>query len=292
MEARGRRVEDAPRHLELTATPAAGTAMTPELELMELYTQFERRRFVSSFHRRDVHAGVLRYVAEGRDGSCILHHDFVGDEAVDEVIATQIASFQRLGKHFEWKVYGTDAPTTLGDELLRQGFRRGPSESFMVLDLGNAPATLYQSSCPHPVRRITRPSEIADAIAVQEAIAGRPLHDLAEALTTELERNRERISVYVVYADGVPVASAWLSFNSASPFAGLWGGATLPEYRRNGCYHALIAARAREARRRGISYLTIDASPMSRPIVAGLGFRFVTETWPYEWRCVRGRRAG
>jgi GNAT superfamily N-acetyltransferase len=285
-------VEDAPRHLELTATPAAGSATTLELELMQLYTQFERCRFVSSFHRRDVHAGVVRYVAEGRDGSCILYHDFNGDDPVGEVIAAQIASFERLGKHFEWKVYATDQPTTLGDELLRQGFRRGPGEAFMVLDLGTAPAPLYESSCPHDVRRVTRPTEIADAMAVQEAIAGGPMHDRTEALTTELERNPQRISVYVVYADGTPVASAWISFNPASPFAGLWGGATLPEYRRSGCYHALIAARAREARRRGISYLTIDASPMSRPIVAGLGFRFVAETWPYEWRCARKRRSG
>jgi len=37
-------------------------------------------------------------------------------------------------------------------------------------------------------------------------------------------------------------------------------------YRKRGLYTALLAVRAQEGRARQVKYLTVDASPMSRPI--------------------------
>jgi predicted acetyltransferase len=108
--------------------------------------------------------------------------------------------------------------------------------------------------------------------------------DRIDALATQLQRSPESISIYTVCSGDKPVASAWISFNAASPFAGLWGGSTLTDYRGQGCYQALLAERAREAKARGVKFLTIDASPMSRPIVARFGFEWITDTRPYEWR--------
>jgi hypothetical protein len=39
-----------------------------------------------------------------------------------------------------------------------------------------------------------------------------------------------------------------------------------------------------EARRRGYRFLTIDASPMSRPIVAKHGFQVLTYAHACEWK--------
>ena len=44
------------------------------------------------------------------------------------------------------------------------------------------------------------------------------------------------------------------------------------------------AARVQEAKARGIQFLTIDASPMSRAIVEKLGFQFMA----YAWECNYG----
>ncbi len=68
------------------------------------------------------------------------------------------------------------------------------------------------------------------------------------------------------------MASARLFYDGRSPFASLWGGSTLASHRKRGFYTALLAVRVQEAIRRGARYLTIDASPMSRPIVARFGF--------------------
>lgn len=64
-------------------------------------------------------------------------------------------------------------------------------------------------------------------------------------------------------------------------FAGLWGGGTVPEWRGRGLYRALVARRARVAAERGYRYLRVDASDMSRPILARLGFTQLSTTTPY-----------
>jgi len=63
-------------------------------------------------------------------------------------------------------------------------------------------------------------------------------------------------------------------FHECSNFASLWGGATLPQFRNQGHYSLLLSAHAHEARARGFSLLTVDASPMSRPILEKQGFQY------------------
>jgi len=57
----------------------------------------------------------------------------------------------------------------------------------------------------------------------------------------------------------------------------LFGGSTLPEARGRGAYRSLVAARWHDAVARGTPVLVTQASPMSRPILAQLGFREVCE---------------
>ena len=67
------------------------------------------------------------------------------------------------------------------------------------------------------------------------------------------------------------------------------GGATLEGFRKRGIYTAVLAARAREARERGYRFLTIDASPMSRPIAAKHGFRLLATSNPCDSPRLRNR---
>jgi len=65
-------------------------------------------------------------------------------------------------------------------------------------------------------------------------------------------------------------------------FAGIFGGATLPQWRRQGIYRALTAVRARSALREGKKLIHSDSTEYSRPILERYGFTKVTETTPYE----------
>jgi GNAT superfamily N-acetyltransferase len=272
-------MENATGYLELTLR----TSPDAKAEIMRLYVEHERRNFVSSFHTRDVHDGVVRFLSDGAEGSAILHHEFSSPEAVAPTIAEQIASFARLRKNFEWKVYDTDRPDNLGAELVRQGFQAGERECFLVLDLSEAPPALFDAP-EHDIREVHDRAGIQAAISVQEFRSEAERTQYIDALELELVRSPSSISIYTVYVAGRPAASARITFNASSPFAGLWGGATRPGHRKRGCYRALLGVRARQARQRGVRYLTIDASPMSQPIVERLGFQAITHTRPYEWR--------
>ena len=72
---------------------------------------------------------------------------------------------------------------------------------------------------------------------------------------------------------------------SASPRTpsspGLWGGSTLPEWRRRGFYRALVSHRARLAIERGYPYARVDTSPDSRPILTALGMLPIEGTRPF-----------
>ena len=79
------------------------------------------------------------------------------------------------------------------------------------------------------------------------------------------------------------VCAGWVRFVSGTDFATLWGGGTLPEWRRRGIYRAGVTYRANLAAARGFRYLQVDASSESRPILERMGFVAVTTTTPYIW---------
>ena len=81
-----------------------------------------------------------------------------------------------------------------------------------------------------------------------------------------------------------PASAAWTIFQSSAPGAGLYGGATLPQFRGRGHYTRLLAVRAQEALTRGVTMLSVDASPMSRPILEKHGFQYLATTTPCKWK--------
>ena len=89
--------------------------------------------------------------------------------------------------------------------------------------------------------------------------------------------------MWVAEADGAIVSSGRLEPVPGTPFAGIWGGSTRPDWRRRGVYRALTAARARSAAARGVRYIHSDSTEESRPILERSGFVRVTTTTPYEW---------
>jgi predicted acetyltransferase len=120
-------------------------------------------------------------------------------------------------------------------------------------------------------------------MTVETVVWGEDMNWLGDRLRQQLEETPEYVSVYVGYVDGCPASSAWITFHKGSQFAGLWGGSTRVEYRGRGLYTALLAARVQEAQARGVRYLTIDASPMSRPIVEKYGFQAITTATACMW---------
>ena len=258
-------------------------------DLLELYDRDERREanFYNSLREETPHVVRFRPKPDMKGGCCILYSRLTAENA-DQVIEEQVADFERLRLEFEWKLYDHDQPPDLRERLVAHGFAIEEAEALMVLNLAQISETLLQP-VTHDIRRIIDPEQIYEAvITVQEEIWQEKQGRQAEELALELRLDGEHISFYAGYVDDRPVCSAWIRFSERGPsarglFASLWGGSTLPAHRKHGFYTALVALRAQEAIRRGYRFLTIDASPMSRPIVARHGFQLLTFTHPCIW---------
>lgn len=254
-------------------------------EVLALYDQEQRIALQEHGLRRESTGEVVRH-ASLSGGEGLVSYSRLTEAGADRAIDEQIAWFQNLGQGFEWKLYGHDTPADLRQRLLARGFEAEPPESLLVLDLQEAPARLLQPVALD-IRRIQDPRQLEDVGRIQESVWGRVDPAQLAALGEELRQSPDQQIIYVAYAERLPVAYGRLSFRDGSLFAGLWGGSTLEEYRGLGFYAALLAVRLQEAVRRGARFLTIDAGPMSRPIVEKFGFRFITSTQPFKWRAAR-----
>jgi hypothetical protein len=133
------------------------------------------------------------------------------------------------------------------------------------------------------VRRITDPEKLADVVSIERQVWNEDFSSLGEFLGESLRSYPDQMSVYVAYVDGLPASAAWVYFPKHSQFASLWGGSTVGGFRKQGLYTALLAVRAQEARSHGVRYLTVDASPMSRPILEKFGFERIAYSYPCKW---------
>jgi len=269
------------------------------MDLAHVLALMDRHQRIELLERgchREVAPEAVRQIHQGQ-GTGMVIYSRLTEENADRVIGEQIAAFRALDQDFEWKLYGHDTPSNLKDRLLTRGFTAEDAESVMVLEVENAPAELLRPpACD--IRRVVAPAQLAGIGRIHESVwssvdpeyvAARTAHYLA-ALTDNLIHDPERESVYLAYSVGIPVSYARITFQEEDPFAGLWGGSTLEAHRRKGFYTALLAARLQEAKRRGVRFLTLDASAMSRPIVERHGFQFVTTTQPFQWRHSPGQR--
>ncbi|GGW12837.1 hypothetical protein GCM10018980_06130 [Streptomyces capoamus] len=222
---------------------------------------------------------VVRQVADPLGWNGVLWSGLEAAEA-DRAIGDQIDRFTGLGRDFEWKLYGHDGPADLGDRLLAAGFRAEPTETLMVaevaaLDLDTAP--------PAGIRCVaaTDPAGVDLVVTAHERAFGTDGTALRHQMLARLAADPGTVVAVAALADGEPVAAARMELVPGTPFAGLWGGGTVEAWRGRGIYRALVAHRARAAAGRGYRYLHVDASAMSRPILARLGFHALGTTTPY-----------
>jgi GNAT superfamily N-acetyltransferase len=224
------------------------------------------------------------YGAPGGQGWVLYRHlGGLEGEALDELIARQVAFFAERGERFEWKYHGHDLPVDLPARLVAAGFVPEPTETIVIAPVD---AVADEPRLPDGVslREVTGRADF-DRIAVMEQTVWGDEHNwVSDMLESERAVDPESITIVVAEAGDTVVCAAWIRFDPATEFATLWGGATLPEWRRKGIYRATVAYRANLAQQRGKRYLEIDASDDSNPILQRLGFVPVTTTTPYIWK--------
>lgn len=255
-------------------------------DMLALFDREQRIEIVYPDARRERGSHVIRHMSETGDRHFILYSDLRGAD-VDAVIAEEQAYFGPLGE-VEWKVYEHDEPSDLRQRLAARGFEVEDEETVLVLDVQDrgrwAAAARALAGLPEEVsvQRLQSVAQLAQVRSVEERVWQEDFGWLEERLGADMAVT-DYLSVYVAAVDGQPACAGWIYFHPHSQFATLYGGSTMPEHRRRGLYTAVLAARLREAAKRGYGFVTTDASVMSRPILERSGLEALTRTWPCVW---------
>ena len=235
--------------------------------------------------RFETHPHVIRRIAQpGLGGSGVLWTSLNAVNA-DEVIAGEVRLFGERGERFEWKLYSYDEPADLPDRLAAAGFVPEEPESLMIAVISDIIDQLRSAELP-PGVTLERPADeagIDQLTKVHELVFGSDESELRASLRQQLAEAPETLDMVIAVAGEEPVSAARTDFLPGTEFAGLWGGGTLPQWRRRGIYRALVRYRAELAAKRGYTYLTVDASDQSRPILERIGFECLAITTPYIW---------
>jgi hypothetical protein len=265
---------------------AAGPWHDPTVRDDELLDQFHRQIRLAG--KEDEPApGIVqdrdgfvarRYPLEpGTSYSMIECPEGLGDDP-DAEIRRQVEFFAERGDEVEWKTYSYDQPADLCDRLKKAGFRAEDPETLLI---GELASLVHEVSLPAGVRirEVDAEQDFGRIDTLMDAIWGRPGHGLA----AEKKANPDLLDAFVVEesAAGPVLCAAWLRYTPGTEFASMWGGSTLPQWRRKGLYRATVSLRAQKALDRGYRFVRLDTSPDSRPILVNLGLRAVATTTPY-----------
>jgi ribosomal protein S18 acetylase RimI-like enzyme len=145
---------------------------------------------------------------------------------------------------------------------------------------------LHDVALPDQVglREVTSEPDVRAMCAMQAEVFGDPdTEDPANAVLRRLA-TRDGMQLWVAEAGGHIVSAGRLEPVAGTEFAGIWGGATRPEWRGRGIYRALTAARACSALALSKRLMHSDSTEFSGPILERAGLVKVSTTTPYMWR--------
>lgn len=231
--------------------------------------------------------GPLRLVSFAGGRGFVTYRDLGGADAdaIRRLVPHVLAHYRTDPEinRVEWKTRGHDHAPGLHEALLENGFTPDEHESIMI---GDAQVLAVDVLLPDAVtaRRVNEEADVRAMSAMQDEVFGDPPSDeMASALLRRLSFDDE-MELWVAEAKGRIVGAGRLEPVPGTNFAGIWGGATLTEWRGRGIYRALTALRARSALRMGKTLIHSDSTEYSRPILERSGLVKVSTTTPYRWR--------
>jgi ribosomal protein S18 acetylase RimI-like enzyme len=231
--------------------------------------------------------GPLRLVTFAAGRGFVTYRDLGGCDAgaIRHLVSQALARYRRDPEiqRVEWKTRGHDHAPGLHEALMDHGFVPDEPESIMI---GEARLLAVDVPVPEGVtlRRVSQEADVRAMCAMQDEAFGDPVSgEMAQELLQRLARG-DGMELWVAEAAGRIVSAGRLEPVPGTAFAGIWGGATHPEWRHRGVYRALTSARARSALRIGKTLINSDSTEYSRPILERAGLVKVSTTTPYHWR--------
>src|SRR5688572_24913756 len=185
----------------------------------------------------------------------------------DTIIDATIEQYRKLGCKFVWRVGPDSAPADLVARLARgrlvHGVACGMARStemesvdaphIRVAEVDESTVELYTDTMAAGWKVDAAPLLVANRVAIGASKAGATFH------------------LFLAYCDGEAAATAGSIVFERSVY--LVGGVTVEKFRGRGLYRALVEARLRHARGRGVMLATSHArAESSAPILERMGF--------------------
>lgn len=256
--------------------------MTPS-DLLTLYDETMRRNASVAGCTRESTAQSSRYSTVSGSLRYVMWHQFSEYES-NRCIADEINAATGNVKALMWKVYGHDAPLSLGERLLAHGFTDHDPCVLMAAPVACVLAALGDAPDQINVRQLCEANELDAYQEIWDCVwptapNARYVNDYRRLAT-----NRDPgVAFFAGFSNSdEPVTSGYLFHAPGSPFALLCGGATKATWRNQHAYSAMLSARAKCGLERGASHLAVEASPQSRPILERLGFERLSTLLFYE----------
>lgn len=177
------------------------------------------------------------------------------------------------GKPFSWWIGPDSKPEDLEFRLQEKGMEYEDTYYGLILPLSGS---VESTSSGYEIRVVESEEDVRYYMDVSAEVWG---HD--EATKEHLVRQRfsylkdeDRRGGFLIAMDGdVPVGYAGYRFSSDGVAMYLAGTAVLPEYRKQGIYHALLSTRMEVAAKYGSEYIVTQARKgTSEPILRKSGF--------------------
>ncbi|PPG52278.1 GNAT family N-acetyltransferase [Rathayibacter sp. AY2B7] len=231
--------------------------------------------------------GPLHLVTFAGGRGFVTYRDLAGASSAEiaRLVAAACAHFDADPgiTRVEWKTRGHDEAPGLHDALVANGFAPDEAESIMI---GPVEALLSDRPVPEGVvlrRVVDEPDVRAFSAMIDAAFEEEVDVSIADSLVARLARG-DGMELWVAEVDGRMASGGRLEPVPGTAFAGIWGGATLPEYRGRGLYGLVTAARAASAQALGKTLVHSDSTEYSRPILERAGLVRVSTTTPYRRR--------
>lgn len=201
--------------------------------------------------------------------NCVVYSDA---DALAGALDPLLEEYDRAGVH-AWTVWVPEHDRDAANLLERAGHRLDARPAAMVLDLGE----LDLPAAGGVELDLVEP-DMSEAARVNDAAYG---------FAGDFERAFKRlppepVHLYLARADGMPVCTL-LTYEEDGE-CGVYLVATLPEARGRGLATALMIHALREARQRGCTTSSLQATRRGRPVYCRLGYRDLGAVHMYERR--------